>query len=414
MRKLEHFWSALESVPGLTLPLRQWEELLGPDFDFGSQFLRSTGRPTEWLPCATPGRHSCSRRILDDRHGGFIAVCGNEPKECSTSAVEREDLTEHRLRVEQLASAISKTMGLKGGCERHPHVRGAWGLGRGFDPEQEQAEVFLALPNPSVELRTVVVELLSATEGPVIVAAPTARSCDLRTRQLLGREGYGLVVLEDLLAAEGRVLKMRQPGVRLEVPLSWRPAESVRENVFRPYGLYWEAAFNGKRVDVPRCVGAVYIWEILKSRPDQLPARELLGRRPEIPDGLFIGSAGEVDKAVDKTAIRQCKNRLKELHAQLDRSDVQDDAARKADLEREVFDIESYLTATTGLHGRIRRMSNDPRKIANSISAALERAYGLINESLHRDLERHLRSSIRRRDLGFSYQTSPDTDWQTA
>lgn len=414
MRKLEHFWTALESVPTLTQPIRLWEETLGPDFDFGLQFLRSTGRLAEWMPCPTPGRLSCGRRVLRDRRGGFIAVCGNEPKECSTFAVERQDLIEHALRVERLASAISKAMGLKGGCERHPHVPEVWGLGRGFDPEHERAEVFLVLTNPSVEVRTIVVDVLSATEGPVIVATPTAHGCDLRTRQLLGREGYGLVVLEELLAADGHAFRMVQPGLRLEVPLSWRPDESVRGNVFRPYGLFWEAVFNGRRVDVPRCGGAVYIWEILKSQPQQLPARELLGRRPDIPNSLHVGSTGDVDEAVDDTAIRHCKSRLKYLRAQLDRTDVQDDAARKTELEREVFDIESYLTATTGLHGRIRLMSNDPRKIANAISAALERAYVLISKSLHRDLERHLRSSIRRRDLEFSYQASPGTDWQTA
>ena len=414
VRKLEHFWSALERVPNLTLPIRQWEDLLGPDVDFGSQFLRSTGHPTEWLPCQIPGRLSCVRRVLPGRRDGFIAVCGNEPKECSTLAVERKDLIEHALRAERLAGAISKAMGLKGGCERHPHVPQAWHLGRGFDPEHERAEVFLVLANPSIEVRTVVVDILSATEGPVIVAAPTAHGCDLRTRQLLGREGYGLVVLEDLLAAEGRALRLVQPGLRLEMPLSWRPEDSTRENVFRPYGLFWEAVFNSKRVDVPRCGGAVYIWEILKSQPRPLPARELLGRRPDIPNSLHLGSTGDVDEAVDDTAVRQCKSRLEYLYAQLDRTDVQDDAARKADVEREVFNIETYLTATTGLRGRIRLMSNDPRKIANSISAALERAYRLINKSLHRDLELHLRSSIRRRDLEFSYQASPSPDWQTA
>lgn len=413
MRKLKHFWSALESVSTLTLPVRQWEELLGPDFDFGWQFLRSTGHPTEWLPCQTRGRHSCSRRVLPDHRGGFIAVCEKEPKECSTVAVDREDLIEHALRVEGLAGAISKAMGLKGGCERHPHVRGAWGLGRGFDPEHERAEVFLALPNPSVELRAVVVEILSATEGPVIVAAPTTRGCDLLTRQLLGREGYGLVVLEDLLACEGRTLRMRQPAFRIELPQSWRPSEGVRENVFRPFGQTWEIAYNGKPVTLTPRVGAFYIWEILKARPTPIGARTLLGARPEVPDGVVVSATGGVDEAVDAQALQACRRQLLSLDAELEMPGVQDDPARKLSVQREIRDIQSYITASTGLGGRIRLMENDNRKIANAISSALGRAYTAIRASEHPELAQHLRTFIQRRDLEFSYQAPPEIEWRT-
>jgi hypothetical protein len=93
--------------------------------------------------------------------------------------------------------------------------------------------------------------------------------------------------------------------------------------------------------------------------------------------------------------------------------EVQDDPARKLSVQREIRGIQSYITASTGLGGRIRLMENDNRKIANAISSALDRAYEAIGESGHSELEQHFRTSIRRRDLEFSYQASPEIEWQT-
>jgi len=412
MRKLEHFWAALESVPTLTQPIRLWEEMLGPDFDFGQQFLRSTGRLAEWLPCPIPGRLSCARRVLEARDGGFIALCGNEPKGCDLVAVHRESLVLHEIRVERLARVISRALDLEANYEPHPSVPGAWILGRHRPAGGgEAAVVCLIIPDPSEELRSAVVETLSATDGPLIITSPTTQGHDFRTQQLLARGGHGLIALENLLALEGCVLSSR---ARLEAVRLVRETQSPPANVFRPHGPMWQGAFGGRPVlPLMPQVGAFYIWEILKSRPSSIPAVQLYGRRPDLPNDLPLGSTGKVAEEVDKEVLGACRRQLRSLRSQLGQSGVQDEPIRRAELERQVLEIESYVTAATGLGGRIRLSSNDPKKIANAISEALRRTYEAITKADHRDLAVHFRRCIRRRDGGFSYHTVPDTAWQT-
>lgn len=410
MRKLEHFWAALESVPTLTQPIRLWEEMLGPDFEFGQQLLRSTGRLVEWLPCPIPGRLSCARRVLKARDGGFVALCGNQPRECDPVTVHRESLVLHEIRVERLARVIAQALDLEAGYEEHPSVPGAWILGKHRPAGGEGVVVCLAIPDLSEDLRSLVVEILSTTDGALIITSPTAQGHDFRTQQLLTRGGHGLIALEDVLTLEGNDLSPQAP---LDVVRTVPKISSPPANVFRPNGPMWEAAFGGRPVPLMPQIGAFYIWEILKSRPGSIPAVELYGRRPDLPKGLLLGTTGTVAEVVDTQVLGACRRQLRSLREQLGHPGVQDDPVRRAELARQLQEIESYVTAATGLGGRIRLDSNDPKNIANSISEALRRTYKAITKAGHLDLRRHLHRSIRRRDGEFSYRTVPDTPWQT-
>lgn len=409
MRKLEHFWTALESVPTLTQPIRLWEEMLGPDFDFGLQFLRSTGRLAEWMPCPTPGRLSCGRRVLAAGDGGLLAVCGNEPKECDTTAVERQSLVLHQFRVERLARRVSQALGIETAVEEHPHIAGVWILGRKRGPAAgEQVIVCLVIPDRWELLRNVVVEVLTEVDGPTIMVTPTANGHTFRTRQLIEGRGGVLAALDELLELDGgtfvAVAPLAQPLARGSEGMS----TPLKRNVIRKRGQHWELEFEGTPVLLTAPNGPLYIVHLLIRPYEWLPATELLRIKSRLADLPSLGSAG---KATDKKALKQYRDRLRFIEDELAPARAEGDSRRIKALTKEQRLLNAHLASVTGLGGRIRTVAEDLERMRKSVAGAIDRTCTAIDEAEHPLLAHHLRTFIHKgRQL--SYQPTPLLRWQ--
>lgn len=407
MRKLEHFWTALESVPTLTQPIRLWEEMLGPDYDFGFQFLRSTGRPAAWLPCANPRRLSCGRRVLLAAASGFVAVCGNEPKECASTPVAGQSLVLHELVVERLAKQVSRALDLKAAFESHPYVPTTWILGNATTGD-ESATVLLTIPDHRDELRGLLSEVLSTTNGPLIVATPKAHSHDFRMRQLVEGRGAALVGLDALLALEGEALVSVAPLARPAASVDLK-AEAVPHAgpIIRKRGQHWDLKFKNQSVLLTAPYGPLYVVHLLLRPYQWVPVTELVRIRSRLAHLPTLGSAGG---ATDTIALRQYRRHLETIEAAMAVAEAEDNAREIKDLTEDKLLLGAHLASVVGYRGRIRIHSEDVERFRKSVAGALERTYKAIEEADHPLLAQHLRTFI---TMGrtLSYRPIPPVDW---
>lgn len=407
MRQLERLWAVLDSTSGLVLPIAQWEESLGEDFDFGLQFLRSAGELVDWWPCSNNLGDGCPRRVLPADDGRFIALCGNEPKECDPVWLHRQALVLHEFRIERLADKISRALGLDTNFERHPHQPGVWILGNKSFGDRDPAIVCLVVSAPSDDLRSIVVELLREIDGPLIVTTPTAHGHTSRLQRLVANSGARLVPLNAVLALDADVLVSVAP---LDQP---RPATHEDETpareagIIRRKGRYWEFQFKGPSVLLTAPYGPLYVVHLLLRPYQWVPVTELVRIRSRLAHLPTLGSAGG---ATDTIALRQYRRHLETIEAAMAVAEAEDNAREIKDLTEDKLLLEAHLASVVGYRGRIRIHSEDVERFRKSVAGALERTYKAIEEADHPLLAQHLRTFI---TMGrtLSYRPIPPVDW---
>ena len=112
MKTLNRFWSGLETLPGPSGVLAEWERVWRKDMEVGRTFLRLTDQLAATYPCPSPGGDGCPRGVV--RHGGqdIIAVCRSRPRQCDTLALTKADIVIYELDWKRLGAAISKALNL--------------------------------------------------------------------------------------------------------------------------------------------------------------------------------------------------------------------------------------------------------------------------------------------------------------
>jgi hypothetical protein len=233
--------------------------------------------------------------------------------------------------------------------------------------------------------------------------AALARSDDPEDR----RRGLALV--------EAAVTELHGLGVGvapdLERPLpgtSGRAAAETGEEAERGAGLVregdvWAVTYSGATVRVRHAKGIADL-AILLGRPHQeVHVRMLEG----VPAGIGPMSP---QVALDDRALAEYRQRLTDLEEELDEADRNADIGRAAELAAERDVLVDELTRSVGLGGRRRTVGSDPdERLRKAVSARVRSSIERI-ESVHPDLARHLRSSIR---TGYwcAYRPERDVIW---
>ena len=94
--------------------LAEWKERFGRDFHLLAPHLTPTGRLAPTYPCPNGGGDNCPR-LVHERDGGFVAVCGNLPTECEPLVLKKTELAVLALdRSAALAPVIAGVCALEG------------------------------------------------------------------------------------------------------------------------------------------------------------------------------------------------------------------------------------------------------------------------------------------------------------
>jgi predicted ATPase len=194
---------------------------------------------------------------------------------------------------------------------------------------------------------------------------------------------------------------------RTTAPAGTEPSTPAPVGVQRPSGRlvdggdYWDIEFAGRSVHVKSSKGLADIGRLLGAPGREIHCLELMGA------GVEQGSTGE---AVDDTARRQYEHRIRELQADIDDADRDNDYAR-ADRAREELDtLVDHLTAALGLGGRGRRAGGSAERARSAVTQRIRSTVRRLASS-HPELGRHLEVSITTGTYCV-YRPEHPVDWQ--
>jgi len=195
------------------------------------------------------------------------------------------------------------------------------------------------------------------------------------------------------------------------------------EAVFRREGETWVLQFAGKTVYAKDRIGLEYISYLLANPGSTAPVMSLYlavtgglngfaaTRRRSKHDaqhelnGWQISGAGTAEVLADPAALAECRQRLREIEAELAQAQAQNDEARALRLKEEQEGLLRYLNACNRLDGRLRKVADVREKVRKSVSNAISRAILVISDD-HEVLGRHLSNSIK---TGYKMVYNPET-----
>jgi hypothetical protein len=198
-----------------------------------------------------------------------------------------------------------------------------------------------------------------------------------------------------VLAAEARAL--------IEAKAKPKPVEPAAATLVRE-GDTWAFGFDGTTVRVRHAKGVADL-AVLLARPGRdVHVRELAGVA-----GVVAGSAS-TEPALDEKAVRQYRQRLRDLEDDLDEAERYADTGRAERLAVERDALVDELTRAFGLAGRRRPVGSDPdERLRKAVSARVKATIDRI-DAQHAVLGRHLRNSVR---TGYwcIYEPERPVDW---
>jgi len=236
MMQIPKFWQALDDLADAATDWREWQAILGSEFDLVSRFLTSTGTLATSIACPSPGGEGCPRKVVRHDDGSIRAICGDRPKACADLDLSRDDIAILGLDRTGLAAAVATALALNTPAkfERQKVFRiGSHDVfaGRGFP-------VFLTVPGPAPTDDATPFDDVIGLPGPKVVLTPTNASLPASVIGNLQRADVTLFALGDLLVVNDQgSLEPAQPPKTLFSELRARVEASSSTS---PSNLAWQ------------------------------------------------------------------------------------------------------------------------------------------------------------------------------
>lgn len=176
--------------------------------------------------------------------------------------------------------------------------------------------------------------------------------------------------------------------------------------IFRKQGATWLVVYAGVHKSIADSIGMSYIAHLLQLPGKDIHAAELRGCISGDGSTVILGSAGE---EADMEALRDYRNRLREIDSELDEAKDNHDSARVELLTADRGHLLEELSRAAGLDGKPRDARSDSERARKSTSAAIHRALDAI-EKEHKPLGQHLRNSLKIREF-LSYRPDEIPIW---
>jgi hypothetical protein len=246
MMQIPKFWQALDDLADAATDRREWQAILGSEFDLVSRFLTSTGTLATSIACPSPGGEGCPRKVVRHDDGSIRAICGDSPKACADLDLSRDDIAILGLDRTGLAKAVATALALSipAKFERQKVFRiGSHDVfaGRGFP-------VFLTVPGPAPTDDATPFDDVIGLPGPKLVLTPTNASLPASVIGNLQRSDATLFALSDLLVVNDQgSLEPAQPPETLFSDLRARVEASSSTS---PSNLAWQLPHDARWEDL--------------------------------------------------------------------------------------------------------------------------------------------------------------------
>jgi predicted ATPase len=162
-----------------------------------------------------------------------------------------------------------------------------------------------------------------------------------------------------------------------------------------------EFEFAGRSIAVRASKGVNDIVRLVAAGGTELHCLDLVGATVE------QGSTGEL---IDATARRQYEDRIRELQAEIDQAEHDNDYTRSYRYQVELDELIEHLTAAVGRGGRRRRAADSAERARSSVTHRIRACIRQL-ERLHPPLGRHFARSITT-GLYCSYRPETAVAWQ--
>jgi len=366
-----------------------------------SGFLRETSKATELsrpshLPPGGP-------LIVKKTEQGIFGVA-EEDDYFEPIPLTEDDVRQFEISVPKLVAMLRVDNSISGqGCTVDG---GLVFLGQKIIEGSGTHDVFLSFPNEDAETVLARCQRLKRSAGShkAVLITPRGISSSSESNQILESLGIIVVPLTSFITVNSMALDWES----IIGPASVGPAESYpkEQRTFTNQGKTWLLVFDGIPKSVDASKGMEYIAYLLRIPGQEIHAvalRSALGGEDQVK---ITGSAGEL---LDEQALREYKERLKDIEDELREAEEFNDIGRAEKLKEEAELLTAEIGRATGLGDRKRLASDDAKRASQSISKAIHRALDSIKEA-HEPIWQHLSNSLKIGEY-LSYQPDQPTSW---
>ncbi len=205
------FWHALEAVPGLSAVSAEWRTRFGDEYESAKTFLRPNGKRAASHPCRVPGGCGCAHEVVEHGPDDIVAVC-RCGCDCETFVLKPSDITVYELDPTAFCQAVARAFKLMGEPESVPGLHQTTRIGVYSPYAGFRFPVYLTIQLEPGDFEYVVSGLVSQTEGPFVLLAPTRNLSTARLEGLLSKRQSAFIALaEDVAVAGCRELRRLRP-----------------------------------------------------------------------------------------------------------------------------------------------------------------------------------------------------------
>ena len=197
------FWQALEIVPGLSAVAAEWQMRIGEGYESAKPFLRPSGTLASSHPCTERRPCECAHAVVEHGPADIVAVC-RCGRGCTTFPLNRSEIAVYELDRTAFDQAVAGAFNLMG----EPHTEnglhqttriGVYSPYAGF-----RFPVYLTIPLEPDDFHHIVSGLVSRTDEPFVLLAPTHDLCTAPTERMLASRKSAFIPLAEALDLAGR------------------------------------------------------------------------------------------------------------------------------------------------------------------------------------------------------------------
>jgi predicted ATPase len=214
------------------------------------------------------------------------------------------------------------------------------------------------------------------------------------TVEPIGRHDVFAVVSHVLAELEQAVSSSAVAGSSVDPPVGRQPTIDRRGDLV-------EFDFAGRSIAVRASKGINDIVRLVAAGGSELHCLDLVGATVD------QSSPGEL---IDATARRQYEDRIRELQAEIEQAEHDNDYTRSYRYQVELDELIDHLTAAVGRGGRRRRAADSAERARSSVTHRIRASIRQL-ERLHPSLARHFAHSITT-GLYCSYRPEAAVDWR--
>ena len=186
--------------------------------------------------------------------------------------------------------------------------------------------------------------------------------------------------------------------------------EKIGDYVFRKKGQVWQVRFaGGEDFILLPSKGAAYLHILLSNPGKTFYVAELVTTVAKAPLRYALGDAGELS---DREAITAYRARYTELAEDLVDAEKNDDLGRQDRIREEMEALQEHVKRVLGLGGRLRRASDDRKRVRDAFRAAIRRVVKDISD-FDAHFSEHLRPPQIRCGLAPYYDPKETIIWET-